>query len=208
MNIYAPACEADGCRTRPHYGVEGERARFCSTHKVTDCCLCPAAVRLIDTPLDAPRSVCSRACLPAITSRRCVLSRPVSESSPNASRLNTSSLRLTRSSGIVQDTLTLPHRPVPLAESSRKISESQFAVTLLLKRLSINDSVLTTGTLLTPPPTPLIFFRPVVFAQLRGMVDVLNRRCSAKGCRRQPSWARKKGDRALFCKVCRALRVP
>lgn len=34
VNIYTPACEADGCRTRPHYGVEGARARFCSTHKV------------------------------------------------------------------------------------------------------------------------------------------------------------------------------
>lgn len=34
VNIYAPACEADGCRTRPHYGMEGARARFCSTHKV------------------------------------------------------------------------------------------------------------------------------------------------------------------------------
>lgn len=34
MNIYTPTCEAYGCGTRPHYGVEGARARFCSTHKV------------------------------------------------------------------------------------------------------------------------------------------------------------------------------
>ncbi|CAM9181478.1 unnamed protein product, partial [Hapterophycus canaliculatus] len=34
INVYTPACEADGCRTRPHYGVEGERARFCRKHKL------------------------------------------------------------------------------------------------------------------------------------------------------------------------------
>lgn len=38
-------------------------------------------------------------------------------------------------------------------------------------------------------------------AQLDGMVDVLNKRCAADGCRRQPSWARTKGGRAIFCKV-------
>eukprot|EP00903_Cladosiphon_okamuranus_P012092 g11351.t1 len=35
VNIYTPTCEADGCRTRPHYGMEGGRARFCSTHRLS-----------------------------------------------------------------------------------------------------------------------------------------------------------------------------
>ncbi|CAM9845306.1 unnamed protein product [Ectocarpus sp. 13 AM-2016] len=34
VNVYAPACEADGCMTRPHYGVDGGRARFCCKHKL------------------------------------------------------------------------------------------------------------------------------------------------------------------------------
>lgn len=42
-------------------------------------------------------------------------------------------------------------------------------------------------------------------AQLDGMVDVLNKRCVAEGCRRQPSWARAEGARAIFCKVSERL---
>ncbi|CAN0456219.1 unnamed protein product, partial [Laminaria digitata] len=32
------------------------------------------------------------------------------------------------------------------------------------------------------------------------MVDLLNKRCAKTGCKRQPSWARSQGDRAVFCK--------
>lgn len=48
---------------------------------------------------------------------------------------------------------------------------------------------------------PFVHCLPPARAQLGGMIDVLNKRCLEKGCRRQPSWAKASGARALFCKV-------